>query len=234
MTWYLDRDDDGHGDPDQPLLACEAPPAYVASADDCADDDALTWPGASEGCDSVDNDCDGVVDDGAEEQTFYEDSDGDGYGDGAAEVSACAAPEGYTDDDSDCDDSDDGTHPGAGEELDGGDDDCNGEADDLSAARDAVLLSGATSEQRAGSTLLWADLEMDGELDLLVGAPGRASGADDCAVYVVSSELLNDALSLGDTRTIDFGAGTQCGSAMAVDEEEGLLLVGARARREGW
>src|SRR5690606_27653065 len=32
--WYADTDGDGHGDPDEELLACDPPDGYVANTDD--------------------------------------------------------------------------------------------------------------------------------------------------------------------------------------------------------
>ncbi|MBX2798607.1 MAG: putative metal-binding motif-containing protein [Myxococcales bacterium] len=58
-------------------------------------------------------------------RTFYADADGDSYGDPAMPTVACHAPEGFVEDDSDCDDTDDATHPGASERCDGVDNDCD-------------------------------------------------------------------------------------------------------------
>jgi hypothetical protein len=43
---------------------------------------------------------------------WYQDSDGDGYGNSAAKIDACARPAGYVADDTDCCDSDANAHPG--------------------------------------------------------------------------------------------------------------------------
>ncbi|HND34390.1 MAG TPA: putative metal-binding motif-containing protein, partial [Myxococcota bacterium] len=45
--------------------------------DDCDDSDAAVNPGATEVCDSVDNNCDGAVDDSGG-TTWYADADADG------------------------------------------------------------------------------------------------------------------------------------------------------------
>ena len=63
------------------------------------------------------------------------DGDGDGYGAGKdAVVSPCVAPDGFADNDTDCDDSDPSVHPDAPELCDGSDQNCNGLADDVGAS----------------------------------------------------------------------------------------------------
>ena len=100
--------------------------------DDCDDDDASVNPGATEYCDTIDNDCDGETDesDAADAVTWYADTDGDGYGDGASVTWACDQPSGYVSDGTDCDDAQADTHPGADEYCDGVDDDCDGDVDE--------------------------------------------------------------------------------------------------------
>jgi hypothetical protein len=101
--------------------------------EDCDDADADVNPGASETCDGVDEDCDGEIDEGAgDASTFYADEDGDGFGDAEAPMSACAAPEGYVTDATDCDDADADTHPESVERCDDADadEDCDGLVDD--------------------------------------------------------------------------------------------------------
>ena len=82
--------------------------------EDCDDGDPTVSPGAAEACNGVDDDCDGSVDEGVT-TTWYQDADGDGYGDLDAPVSACEEPVGAVASSSDCDDHDADIHPGAPE-----------------------------------------------------------------------------------------------------------------------
>ncbi len=85
---------------------------------------------SDEVCDGLDNNCDGDVDEGVL-LTFYQDSDLDTYGNAAVTTEACAAPSGYVDDDTDCDDGDTDVNPGMDEVCDNGiDDNCDGLTDD--------------------------------------------------------------------------------------------------------
>ncbi|NBS41032.1 hypothetical protein EBS80_00025 [bacterium] len=108
------------------------PPLYeVTTPVDCDDTDATSYPGAVEMCDSVDNDCNGSVDDSAVDQgTWYTDADGDTYGDPASSTVSCTAPDGSVADWTDCDDTNGAVNPGATEVCDGIDNDCNAVVDD--------------------------------------------------------------------------------------------------------
>ena len=56
--------------------------------------------------------------------TYYQDADGDGYGNSAVSQDACNQPTGYVTDNTDCNDDDDTVYPGATELCDGKDNDC--------------------------------------------------------------------------------------------------------------
>lgn len=60
--WYLDSDEDGYGDPSVVLAQMMQPEGYVEDNTDCVDTDATIHPDAHESCDSIDNNCDGIVD----------------------------------------------------------------------------------------------------------------------------------------------------------------------------
>jgi hypothetical protein len=61
LTWYADADADGFGNPDDVVQDCNQPQGYVSDNTDCNDEEATTYPGASEICDNNrDENCDGV------------------------------------------------------------------------------------------------------------------------------------------------------------------------------
>jgi hypothetical protein len=68
-------------------------------------------------CNGKDDDCDTKVDeaDAIGTQLWFEDQDGDGYGDGATSVLACEAPARFVASEADCDDQRADIHPGASE-----------------------------------------------------------------------------------------------------------------------
>ena len=126
-----DLDGDGYGDPESLARVCALGEAQVEDASDCDDSDPAVNPAATEQCNEIDDDCDGLVDDEDDsftEGTFYLDSDSDGYGDASQTLvqASCETPEGYTTQDGDCDDSDPAVSPAGDEVCNGRDDDCDG------------------------------------------------------------------------------------------------------------
>lgn len=137
-TYYADSDGDAYGDPGASVSSCDAvlPDGYVVDALDCDDTHVEIYPGATEICDGLDDDCDGVLP--TDEGT---DTDGDGS-------PVCA----------DCDDADASLYPGAVEYYDGEDNDCDGQDGPVSAGAEDELITGITDVQIA-------DLNADGILD---------------------------------------------------------------------
>ncbi|MBR9692996.1 hypothetical protein GOV07_03645 [Candidatus Woesearchaeota archaeon] len=62
--------------------------------------------------------------------TWFEDDDGDNYGNDSVTSDAATQPAGYVDDNTDCDDGNINIHPGAVEECNLNDDDCDGSIDE--------------------------------------------------------------------------------------------------------
>ena len=130
-TWYLDADADGFGDTNNATTSFEQPEGYVANSDDCNDSDTAINPNANEICDDIDNDCDGVIDEGCNGvSTFYLDADGDGYGDSNNSTTSEAQPSGYVANNEDCNDDDADINPAATEVCDFVDNNCDGQIDE--------------------------------------------------------------------------------------------------------
>jgi hypothetical protein len=137
---YVDGDGDGVGDASAQTVACDGAPGSSATSGDCDDADAAAYPGATEVCDAVDNDCDAAVDDDdpsldpTTADVWYHDGDADGYGGIGDTQVACADPstgrDRWVSRAGDCDDADDGVRPDAPERCDTVDNDCDGDADD--------------------------------------------------------------------------------------------------------
>ncbi len=116
--YYLDADGDTFGDIGASITGCSLPTGYVIDSTDCDDTNPAINPAATEVCDGVDNNCDGMIDENLT-NTYYADSDSDGFGDVNTTLVACTLPSGYTSDNTDCNDSDSTVYPGAPELCDG-------------------------------------------------------------------------------------------------------------------
>ncbi len=119
---YEDADGDGFGSSTGAgLLLCAPDGLYTSTVNtDCNDTSALVSPGVPEACfDSIDNDCDRVVDEGdgaIGASLYYPDADRDTFGaSGAAGVPACVpvAPNDALNT-NDCDDGNAAAYPGQG------------------------------------------------------------------------------------------------------------------------
>ncbi|MCB9765653.1 MAG: right-handed parallel beta-helix repeat-containing protein [Alphaproteobacteria bacterium] len=153
-----------------------------AACEECDDTDAAINPDATEVCDGADNDCDALIDDAddslddATTTTFYADTDGDGYGDAASTVQACAAPAGTVSNATDCDDGRDDISPGAAEVCDGVDNDCDGLADDEDGSLDTTTTSTWYADDDADG---YGD-SAGGTVDACADPGGYAATDDDC------------------------------------------------------
>jgi|GEM_PF-1170198 len=176
MTLYLDADHDGHGS-SFVFEVCTVPDGFAENSSDCDDLDGYVNPDAEEICDGIDNDCDGQVDEGIENDTYYQDADGDGFG-GSASTEACTRPEGYVSSPGDCNDSDPEIKPGVEEICDGIDNDCDGQVDEGLGDNDGDGYSECTGDCNDANPAFHpgaADIPCD-------SIDQNCNGHDDCSV----------------------------------------------------
>lgn len=138
---FQDLDGDGYGNPN--VSICEptghgSVEGYVSNNLDCNDQTMAINPAANEVCNTVDDNCDGQVDEG-EQSLFYKDADSDGYSDGTIEKNCSPpdmpppgfkAPKDLIMFSGDCEDENAAMHPGAVEVCNGINDDCDMELDE--------------------------------------------------------------------------------------------------------
>ena len=204
-AYYVDRDGDGFGDEDSLEWLCEETDGVTTVGGDCDDSNAVVHPDAVETCDELDNNCNGSIDEDLT-NTYYNDNDGDGFGDAFSSVEACDKPNGYVDNLEDCDDLSSIINPLITEQCDGIDNNCDGSIDE-----DGAL----------GSTGWYQDVDMDGFGDpsLFLISCSQPTG------YVANSADCDDsdgAISPTATEVCD-GIDNDCDGAM--DDDDGSLVT---------
>lgn len=133
-TYYLDADSDGYGDITNATTSCSGTPTgYTSTAGDCDDASSSINPAIAEICNTVDDDCDGIADNGLEENIFFEDADADGLGSYDVYIYSCQpSVSGYTIIPGDCEDDNPLINLFADEILMNGiDDNCDGLIDSI-------------------------------------------------------------------------------------------------------
>ncbi len=251
ITWYADDDSDGYGDPDDSTDSCTEPSGYVDNDEDCDDADGAINPDEDELCSTIyDDDCDGTEneDDAVDAPTWYDDNDGDGYGDSSTGATACTQPSGTSSDDTDCDDDDGDTYPGASEVCyDGVVNDCNGSASTALAQctltgtvslTTAVTLYGRANNDEFG-TRLYApgDLDGDGHDDLLSTAPRNDDYATDSGAVYLSYGPLSDGEITVEASIEGDSNNVRLGNSLDVMDYDGDgdpdFLIGASKKNNG-
>ncbi|MED5371201.1 MAG: MopE-related protein [Myxococcota bacterium] len=244
VVYNIDADGDGFGSAAYTVAACDGPPqGYVDNADDCDDLEAGVFPGAPETCNGLDDNCDGAVDEGIEGSAYFQDSDGDGYGDPGVSESFCAPVEGWVVSDQDCDDGDPAVSPDAVEVCgDGIDNDCDGTGNGcglagVASADDArtVLLGAAAGDLFGAPVKNVGDLNANRLDELAVSARGSDLGGEDAgAIYLFQWPISGGTYDAGSADGVLVGEapGDQVFSVVGLGDSngdgKGDLLIGAR------
>ena len=220
----------------------DAPVGAVADCSDCDDTSATTSPSATELCNEVDDNCDGVVDESGAPETWYLDSDTDGYGDLSSSFTTtdCLAPSGYVANSDDCDDGNTQVSPEAeeicGDEIDS---DCDG-ADEaclpsvqLSTAKAYAGYFGRSEDDNVGVVVGAGDVDGDGKVEIAVSGKDNASEEGEGALYLLDPAPLGSMLLAEANATVLENRSDQyIPSAMAMDDIDGDgyddLIVGSR------
>jgi hypothetical protein len=150
---YLDADSDGYGAGPVLTTLCAdtsraafmgCPSGYshqggLPATRDCNDGNGAIRPLGTELCNGIDDDCDGMTDEGVT-TPYYRDADGDGFGAGMP-LSSCVPPSGYVGNATDCDDTRASVSPSGAEICDATlrDDDCDGTANEGCACTDGAV-----------------------------------------------------------------------------------------------
>ena len=104
VVLFQDADGDGDGNPAVSGAGCADTMGWSTSNTDCDDTNPNTYLGADERCDTLDNDCDTLVDEDAiDRPVWYQDNDGDGLGNPKRTTLSCEQPPHHVANNEDCD-----------------------------------------------------------------------------------------------------------------------------------
>jgi uncharacterized protein (TIGR03382 family) len=172
--YFYDGDVDTYG-VGTATKSCNVLPGYATRGNDCVDTNALINPGMPEICNALDDNCNGQTDENAVFSNYYQDADGDGYGDSSKTQNVCSQPAGWVTIGGDCDDTNPLANPGKSEiPYDGVDQDCkSGDLVDVDGDGHAYDVTGgddchdgdATVFPTATETADGVDDDCDGTVD---------------------------------------------------------------------
>ncbi len=256
--FYADLDGDGYGNPSSSQNAtCGSTVAgYVELINtDCDDAVAGINPGATENtCNGVDDDCDLTIDEGFvagcndpsacnyvagstcsatcdyTQQTYYLDTDGDGYGVSTSTQLSCAAPVGYVLNSGDCDETNIAINPGATEvNCNLIDDNCSGVADEGSVLGCMdVNATNYNASASCPSTCNYSDFTAGNVVALRLGTGSAALSAAGTAVFLeeMSSSSVVNTIAIpttGNARMVLHGSSTA--EAQMTRSSDGSVLI---------
>ncbi|HKJ49522.1 MAG TPA: putative metal-binding motif-containing protein [Christiangramia sp.] len=243
VQYYPDNDGDGYGSNSSVSLRCEGsePEGYVLISGDCDDNDPNRYPGNTEVCDGIDNNCSGTTDEGLNKY-YYLDSDGDDYASGTQSTAqkeyACELPSanyklllsdggtliGF----GDCNDNNANINPGQSEiQGNGIDDDCDSSTPDVPEIADSDKDTVPDSNDLCPNTPFGESVDSNGcsasQLD--DDNDGVSNASDDCpntpigesvnAIGCSSSQLDDD--NDGVFNNVDNCPGTPIGESVDVN-----------------
>ncbi|NOY92652.1 MAG: hypothetical protein GXP55_15800 [Deltaproteobacteria bacterium] len=197
-TTFGFRDSDMDGYPDDACCNVDAAGVDVCGTD-CQDAMPGIHPTEAESCNGIDDNCDGMIDEGLTPQFFHPDCDGDGFGaTGSASVMGCGVPAmtpscttpsvaaSWAPNDTDCDDLNSSINTSTSEDsCNGIDDNCDGElaiGEDFDRDGFASVMCGGTDCDDGNAATFPGAVEVCDRLDNdcgLAADPGGVELAED-------------------------------------------------------
>jgi len=224
IMYYEDSDGDGFGKSDVTMLSCSGPPqGYVSLGGDCDDSNADVNPGADEWPNGIDDNCDGLIDEGTEMITWFRDADGDGYGDfNITATSWLLPPVGYVSNSMDCNDNNPNIHPGAVDICGNGiDDNCNGIIDEGCApVNDELYAAQLLISRPYGQCQIVTGTLSGATVSTQPGVPS-GTGEDVWYYFVAQTMAARIACTISDTNVL-LELHTQSGSLVASENSNPL------------
>ncbi len=199
-TYYKDEDYDGYGTSGSKCLCIPSAPYQATKSGDCQDNSPSVNPAGKEICNGgIDDDCSGSADvEGTSGCiTYHKDEDGDGYGSASSKCLCLPSGAFNVQNSSDCNDGSKSIHPGAYEDCNGVDDNCNGQTDEsypncdgdsqadcVDADDDNDGVADTKDNCICGKNANQSDIDQDGKGDVCdsdMDGDGAANEKDCCA-----------------------------------------------------